>query len=630
MNKAKDKKNSSIFRLNLLFFLVFLLFAAIIFRLSYVQLVEGDKYKAVADSNRTKTIPFTAPRGLIKDANNEVLVSNKTVWTITFQISEDTKQDFDQIATDLTRILAKPEDDQEKLKKDIFDRMDVTPGQYKSSKYIPRVIEVDIDEKTRAYIEEHKSELVGVEVIPDQTRDYIYGDFMAQVLGYTRSIPNDDLEYYQALGYKLTDRVGRYGLEKQYENVLHGKDGEYVVEVNSRYAAVEQKEFKNPVPGNNLILTIDKEYQMAVEKSLEKNVNELRDREVKPMKDVDKATAVVLDVKTGAVLAMANYPRYDPNWYNGPISQELYAEHIQPYEANLAIRGRYPAGSTVKPLTVLMGLEEEVITTKTVIQDNGIIQYDRNANGDPIYMRNYGNKALGPIDLEKALQKSSNVFMTKIALDMKAKFGTYETLDKMRYYDEMFGLGVKTGIDLPEELPGNISSQPNVVQHSIGQHDTFTAIQLAQYVSTIANDGYKMRPYLVQAIEEGSVSGTSGKILQKKEPEVLSKANIDQKYFEAVQRGMYAVTQPGGTAYSALKDLPIKVGAKTGTAQAAERGKDDHAVFVGYAPYDDPEIAFAIIVPHGGGGGSSAGPIARDIIEAYIEIYGIDNEVLNK
>lgn len=618
---GKNKKNNSVFRLNLLFFVVFLLFAAIIVRLSYVQLVEGEKYSAVAANNRTKTIPFTAPRGLIKDANNEVLVSNKTVWTITFQINEDEEQDFDQIATVLTDILAEPNQDKKELKVEILKRMDVNPAQYKSSKYIPRIIEVDINDKERAYIEEHKSELSGIEVIPDQMRNYINGDFMAQVLGYTRSIPNDQLEYYQALGYKLTDRVGRYGLEKQYENVLHGTDGQYIVEVNSEYATVKQKAFKEPIPGNNLILTIDKRYQEALEASLEKYVNELKNRSVNPMKDADKASAVVLDVNTGAVLAMANYPRFDPNWYNGIITQELYETKIQPYEANLAIRGRYPAGSTVKPLTVLMGLEEGVIKTDTVINDTGIIQYDRNALGDPIYMKNYGGKANGPTDLKKALQKSSNVFMAKIALDMRNKYGLYDTLEKMRYYDSMFGLGVKTGIDLPEELPGTISSQPNIVQHSIGQHDTFTVLQLAQYVATIANDGYRMRPYLVQAVEEGSVSGTTGKILYKREPEVLNKVDIDPKYFKAVQEGMYQVTQPGGTGYYSMLGLPIKVAAKTGTAQAAEPNMDDHAVYVGYAPYDDPEIAFAVLVPYGGGGGSSAGPIARDIVQYYLDFY---------
>jgi len=618
--KNKEKKPIAIGRINILFFVVFLMFAGIIFRLSTVQLVEGAKYKELAATNRTKTIPFTAPRGLIKDANNEVLVSNKTVWTITFQVEEEIKQDFPKIAADLASLLSVQADDLEKLTNDILVSMDVGPY-YRASKYIPRIIQVDVDERIRAYIEEHKIELPGVEVIPDQMRNYIYGDFMAQVLGYMRSIPIDQLEYFQALGYKLTDRVGRYGLEKQYEDVLHGIDGQNIVEVNSAYASVAQKDFMDPVPGDNIILTVNKDFQKAIEDSLEKYVNLLQTREVKPMKDATEATAVVLDPNTGAILAMANYPRFDPNWYNYPISQELYVNSIQPYEANLAIRGRYPAGSTVKPLTVLMGLEEGIIKTNTTINDRGSIQYDKYANGDPIYMRNYGSQSFGQISLQKALQKSSNVFMATIALQMKEQRGIYETLNTMRYYDQMFGLGVKTGVDLPEELPGNISPVQNYVQHSIGQNDTFTAMQLAQYVSTIANGGYRMEPYLVQAIEEGTALGTSGRIIYKKEPVVLNKVDISSENLKAVQAGMHQVTQLGGTAYYSLLGLPIKSAAKTGTAQAAEKNKDDHAIFVGYAPYDNPQIAFAVLVPYGGGGGSSAGPIARDIIQAYLDIY---------
>lgn len=618
----KEKRPISLIRINILFFIVFLLFAGIVFRLSYVQLVEGSHYKAMAASNGTKDIYFTAPRGLIKDANREVLVRNKTVWTITFQIDEAGNQNFDDISYTLAKLLKKPKEELEVRQKEVLKSMDVGPY-YRSSKYIPRILQVDINEKTRAYLEEHKQELPGVEVIPDQMRNYLYGDFMGQVLGYMRSIPEDQLEYYQALDYKLTDRIGRYGLEKQYENVLHGTDGIYEVEVNSQYETVAQKGYTPPESGNNLILTIDKRFQEAVEKSLEKHVKEIQTRKRNPMKDATKATAVVMDPNTGAILAMGNYPRFDPNWYNYPFTQEFYEKNIQSYEANMAIRLRYPIGSTAKPLTVIEGLENGVITTNTVINDKGLIQYDYDANGRPLYMRNYATHAYGKITLYQALKKSSNVFMTEVALRMKEKYGVYKTLEIMRNYDRMFGLGEKTGVDLPEENPGHLSNQPNFVQHSIGQHDTFTAMQLVQYTSTIANGGYRMQPYLVQSIEKGSISGTTGKIIYNHEPVVLNKVDVDPKSIEAVKEGMYRVTQLGGTGYYAMLGLPIKVAAKTGTAQAANRSMDDHAVFIGFAPLDHPKIAFAVIVPYGGDGGSSAGPIARDIIQSYLDIYGI-------
>lgn len=615
--KAKKKKKPiTVTRLNILFFIIFILFAVIIFRLAFVQLINGDEYSELAEYTRTKTIPISAPRGLIKDANNVVLASNETVWTITFEINDEIEQDFDGIATILASLLAETEEELEEKKDEILKNMDVGPY-FRASKYIPRVIQIDIDEKARAYIEEHLADLPGVTVMADQIRNYVYNTFMAQTIGYTRVISDSQLDYYQALNYKPTDRVGAYGLEKEYETVLHGADGEYVVEVDSDYSTVEQKSEENPVPGNNLILTIDMNFQKAVEKSLEKVVKGLQEK----TEDVTLATAVVMDPNDGAVLAMANYPSYDPNWYNGPISQEFYDKNIVLYEANTAIRGRYAIGSTAKPLTVSMALEEGIIAANTVVNDRGRIAYGYDYKGDTIYMKNYGGRAFGLITLSKALKYSSNVYMTEIALRMVKQRGIDTTLETMRYYDNMFGLGTMTGIDLPEELSGYISRNKNYVQHSIGQDDTFTCIQLAQYVSTIANDGYKMEPYLVKEIEEGSSMGGSGKIIYEHDPKVLNKVDVSLENLKLVQGGMKEVTERGGTAYYYFTGLPMEVAAKTGTAEAPDKRKNDHSIIMGYAPYDDPQVAFAVIVPYGAGNGASSGQVARDILEGYIDIY---------
>ena len=637
MRKAKDKtkKPKFITRMNILFFFVFMLFAAIIFRLSFIQLVEGEKYSALAETYREKKIPRNAPRGLIKDANQTVLVNNKIVWTVTFHINEGQKQNYEEIASRLTNVLVKPEDDKEELKEAILTDMDVGPY-FTASKYIPRVIEagVDIDQKTRAYLEENHQLFPGIEVVPDQVRNYLFNDFMAQVIGYTRQIPDSEFSYYQAIGYKLGDRIGRYGLERKYEHSLRGTDGQDIVEVNSAYAKVEVKDKVNPVAGNNLILTIDKRYQEAIEASLERKVKEIQSTDTKEGENVTQAMAVVMNPKTGAILAMANYPRYDPNWFNASrLPADLYIEKIMPFELNAAIRQPIAIGSTAKPLTVLMGLQEGVITTNTRINDQGRILFDYRTDSEgnkvPLYLPNYGGKAHGSIDLKVALQKSSNVFMAEIALRLRDKYASArKAIEVMREYNQMFGLGVNTGVDLARELSGKVNIDvPNFVQESIGQHDTFTVMQLAQYTSAIANGGYRMRPYLVDAVEEGTSSGVGGRILFKQEPEVLNQIEIPTEYFNAVKQGMFMVTQPGGTAYYTLNDLPIKVAAKTGTAQTGIKVKYkgkwvelDNSVLIGFAPYDDPEIAFAIAVPYGGGG-SASGPIAKDIIESYLEIY---------
>jgi len=605
-----------------LFFLVFLFFAGLIFRLSYVQLVEGQNYKDLANTYRDKSIPITAPRGLIMDSNHQVLVNNKTIWTLTFQISEQQKQDYEQIATTLTNLVIKPGENKEDIKKSILDSMDIGPV-FKDSKYIPRTIYEDIDEKTRAYIEEHKEELPGVEVIPDQMRNYLFKDFMGQTIGYTRKIPAGVLEYYQALGYKSSDRIGKQGLEKQYENVLHGKDGYSLIEVNSAYEAIRQKDYVAPVPGNNLILTINKAYQDAIEKALADQVNALRPKHP----DVKIGMAVVMNPKTGAILALANYPRYDLNMWNGIVTQQMY-DQIRDFEPNHAIQDGYPVGSTYKPLTILAGLQEGVINQNTIVQDNGTLRYGKLASD---VMRNYRNHAYGTLNPQKALKFSSNIFMTEVGLRLRAKYGTEKAVGTLRHYDRMFGLGEYTGIDLPEENTGLQSKDLTpLIQHTIGQHDTFTALQLTQYVSTIANSGFRMQPFLVQAIEEGTLSGTGGRIIYNHDPVILNKIPMPQTYINTVKQGMYEVTQSGGTAASVFNGLPFKVGAKTGTADDANPSKEPNGVFIGFAPFDDPEIAFSIIIPHGGTGSGATGPVARTIVQAYLQQGLMDSTGVNQ
>jgi len=602
-------------RFNLLFFLVFLLFISLIIRLAYLQLLHGKDFVAMAETNRTKEIKITAPRGLIRDVNGEVLVNNKTVFSVTFTESENFKQDFAKIAETLAPVLGLP-------KEEVLKKMDVGKIR-KYPSYLPRRLKVNVTPEIMAFIEEHKSELPGVELIAEQTRNYIYDKFLAQVLGYTRPITQEIADYYRTLGYNLQDRVGMRGLEKQYESYLHGKDGKELVEVNNQYQFINKQQLKDPIPGNDLVLTIDKDYQMAVEKVIKENIEKMK--LVSDTEKVSQATAVVLNPKTGEVLAMANYPQYDPNLFNEEIiEQDIYQNEILPYEKNLAVQEAFAPGSTIKPLTELIGLEEGVITKDTVIYDSGYMQIGN------LKKYNYKHHAYGSLDLKTALQKSSNVFMFNIAMRIanypasitqyKQEFATFD------YYHQMFGLGVYTGIDLPEEIEHGWKSTykelGNLADIAIGQYDTFTAIQLAQYVSTIANGGYRMKPYLVKEVREGSIAtGTNkslGKVLIENNPTVINQVDIKPEYIKLVQEGMRKVTEPGGTGYYTFLGLPFNVAAKTGTAEV---GNSQNALMIGYAPYENPEIAFAVIVPYGKTGGESAGPIARGIVEAYWQIY---------
>lgn len=612
-----DQNRKATFRYNLLFYIVFILFALLVGRLAYLQLIQGEDYLAQAESFRSKSIPINASRGLIKDINGDVLVDNITAWTISFEIDDELEQDYDQISDVLAKLTSKgAADDSEaflKEKESILKNMDVGPV-FQAPKYIPRVVKRGIDDSTRAYIEEHRLELPGVSVISDEIRNYIYGDFMAQVIGYTRGIPSNETDYYLARGYKLTDRVGRYGLEKQYEDVLKGQDGSYQVEVSSAYLKLEAGEINNPVSGNNVLLTVDKNFQHAVEQILERNVTELNEKH----EDIKLATAVVLDLNTGAVRAMGNYPRYNPNWFTDVVSTELYQTYIMPYEGNTAIRGRYEIGSASKPITVLAGLESGAIGLNTVINDQGRIAYDRNPLGQILYLRNYGGRALGRINIQDALKYSSNVFMGEISLKMKEMYGIDQTMEFYRYYGNMLGVGTKTGIDLPEELAGIVADNRNYVMQSIGQNDTYTALQLAQLAATIGNGGYLMEPYLIEAIEERSASEGLGKILYKHETNVINELDVVPDHLRVIQEGMEGVTSTGGTAYGSFYGSQVKVAAKTGTSEVANRAA--HTIITGYAPADSPEIAFSVIVPHGDVPGFAAGNIAREIIDEYFRI----------
>lgn len=612
---APEEDRSLAKRLMFLFFIVFLIFSALVVRLAYIQLVRGEEYLTMLENNQLKQLPITAPRGRILDANGVVLVDNKTVFTVTFQPLDDEEQDVDRIA----QILADLVQDDESLrmsKEEILELMDV--GAKRSSLYIPRRIMSNITPEMVAYIEEHRAELPGVEVVTEPMRDYKFGKLLAHVIGYTRPVPAEQKERYLARGYRVDDRVGYDGLEAQYEFQLKGKDGYKEVVVNRHYETMETRKVVQPVPGNDLVLTIDHQFQAKVEAILEETVKTLQKEQ--PELGVTQASAVVLQPKTGAVLALANYPSYDPNLYNYPLSQEVYETQIRYRDQNIAISGTYTPGSVVKPVTVMMGMQEGLITPQTKL-NSGIVYFgvDRRSVTD-------GGRVKGPINSRVALQRSSNVFMVNIGIRWVERYpGSYVDLfDEFDRYYQMFGLGQKTGIDLPGEkigLRNHAKQYGNLLYMTFGQYHNYTPMQLAQFVATVANDGYRMQPYLVQEIREGSQNGElSSNVLWRHTPKVLNRVDIDPAYIREAQEGMRLVAAPGGTGYSVYAGLPFQVAAKTGTAQT---GAGNNSLIVGYAPYQNPEVAFVVVVPKGGGGSAVSGPVSRKILEAY---FGLDEE----
>lgn len=605
MTQDKEKQTIVSKRLNVLFLLVFLALTILIFRLSFVQLTLGDVYSKKADQNSYITQNIPAPRGIIFDRNEYELVRNKPAFTITFQRLPDDRQNVIYLIGQLFGPLNMQPDE-------LYKKMDPDGEPY------TRKIVTNADPEMVAYVKEHAEELPGINVVVEPIREYVNGNLASHVLGYLNDIPEDYWKEHQD-EYKKSDLIGTSGIEKEYEKYLKGKDGELKVEVNRNYQPLNDKRTLDPAPGNNLILTLDKELQAATEKALAERIEEMK----KEIKTVKHGAAIAMNPKTGEILAMASYPSYDPNdWVDGIDVKEY--EQFAPAEMNRAIQQVYEPGSTIKMSTILIGLREGVITPNTIVNDPGITY----VAGQPI--RSW--KQIGRIDAYHALAESSNVYMIET---FRRVFKTHQItsvshfkevtqpqiMQKVLDYHEEFGMGlIKTGVDLPYEEKGQITLEgeyPDFAWASFGQIEKYTLMQLANYVSTIANDGKRMQPYVVSEIRS-----PDNKVIEKREPKLLNEVSFSQEHLKVAQEGMrQVITKPYGTFHWVFRDYPVPVAGKTGTSETG-RGTEN-SLFVGYAPYDDPEIAIAIIIPdnkHMSHSSTTLGPIAKAMFDSHFDL----------
>lgn len=560
MTKKNRGKHLS-FRLNILFLLTFLLFSALIFRLGFVQIVHGEEWKNKTERNSIRSVSVEAPRGWIMDRNGEILVNNVPVFTVTYtgnnRINKEQQEFLAQRLSELIDMNAE----------DILREMN------RGSAFAPQRLKQELTFEEVSRVSEHLYELPGIDVMVDPIRNYRYDGLFRGFLGQVRQIPEKELADYLAKGYRRNELVGTSFLEKQYEEQLRGTEGAIEVIVDNKLRPISDSVLTPGQRGNDLVLSIDLKLQETIERVISNNIeeNEL----------VTNAFFVAMDPFTGEVLGMSNDVRTVG-----------------------AGRTSYAAGSTVKMATVLMGLHEGIVTPQTTITDAPITIGN-------LVKRSWRN--LGQVNTLQALQRSSNVYMFRIGLKLANSSGSgyYDlgAFDKAFYYFSQFGLGVKTGIDLPEGLTGEFEGYKSndrrlglLADFMIGQYHNYTPLQLAQYVSTIANGGYRIQPHLVKEVRRGVPTEEEiGQIIMKKEPTILNKIDMSEEHIALVQRGMEMVTEPGGTAHSMFRDFPIKVAAKTGTAQTVNpdgtRGLN-HTLLIGYAPADNPQIAFATIVPH--------------------------------
>ena len=676
--KQKKKKSHIPFRLNLLFLIVFFSFIALISRLAYIQLVKGEEFVALVQRTETTTAKKSVPRGSIYDSQGRVLVGNKPKLAINYTRPADVKTStMLDIAKKLTTLISVDASDlKERDLKDYWvatnpDKVDslLTADEKKkvakenistSQTYEMQLAHISADElnysdaekqviaiftkmnsayalstvtlknegvteQEVAKISERLGELRGVDIDSDWDREYPMGDMLKTILGTVSSektgLPADRVKSLLAQGYSLNDRVGTSYLEEQYETVLSGTKTVVKSQTNTKGEIINSTETYAGKGGSNLVLTIDTEFQKKIEEIATKSVEEMTDPAA------DRVYIVVMNPKNGDVLGITGKKKkFDENFHSTGVEDDALG----------AINNSFGMGSVVKPATVLSGYMDGAIT----LDDNTIvdepIEFEASKPKSSWFNRN-GKIELTDLD---ALERSSNVYMIKLAMKMGGQT-TYEKggrlninlslFDKLREYYAQFGLGVRTGIDLPNEgkgYNGGTADAFSALDFAFGQFDLYTPLQLAQYMSTIANGGTRIAPRLVKEIHETSPSGGIGNLEDVVPTKIMNSIQVSKEILDHIKEGLYRVTHgENGTSATTFRTYSPQVAGKTGTTEAFYSGPNpkytneavENSSFISYAPYDNPEIVVAVVAPYFKDGSPSdyAAKVAKQVYDAY-------------
>ncbi|MBD2847876.1 penicillin-binding protein 2 [Paenibacillus sp. IB182496] len=660
--EAAKRRNFS-FRLNVFFFVAFFAFSVLIVRLAVLQFVEGPEMKEREASIGTRYVKIPPIRGNILAAGGEEIAYSTSMQSLYYTLAYDTStEQAQQMAGRLAEALnANREPDAEALTEEqIFDIMDVKGR--RSYVYEPRRIKADLSEREIAYFMERRDLYPGVEIVEESIRNYSEDTIAVQLIGYMRGFNslnqgNNAIRYYVDIAedngnrdpadqYLDKELVGYDGIELMFQEELRGRNGLKTYPVDYMSRIVGPMELTLPEKGNNVYLTIDRDIQLDTEQAILDHLHTINTssdpQEYAPY--AKTGYAVAMEVKTGNVVAMASMPDYDPNVWKDGVSQEQY-NYLMYFTNNGTIRSvpayyedvkegynhpssLVPLGSTQKPLSVLLGLNEGLFTTTTMYNDIGFFEFGR--EGYETRVNNASNARNGLLDPSRAIAKSSNAFMSEMVGNKLYMMPGNEGLELWDRYNKEFGLGVPTGSGLPNESSGIInyfheaesgSSQSALIYASFGQQGQYTALQLAQYATMLANRGQRIKPQLVKEIRT-----SDGELVRTYEREVLNEVDIPDEYWREIEIGMDQVPVRG------FDDFPYDFRRKTGTSQqdVGNRKKVENAVFIAYAPADDPVLAVAVVVPDGGYGGRGAAPIARQIFDAYDAYVGLDGQPKGK
>ncbi len=659
--------------------IAFVMLCAVLWKLFSLQVLEGKDYKELADNRMTTNITEKAPRGAIYDRYGVSLVSNKVGYSVVLQRAGMTADELNEVAERVTSLLNEfgceyydtlpityepyefdfdndeDESREEWFSSNTYKDKRITPdmsaeeviNEYKkiygvSSAYTEeqarRIIglryeaelhgfnavtaytladDVSVDVVTR--IKENKDLYTGISISNSYVRTFDRPGVATHLLGRTGRINAEEYAEKKNNGYGMNDIIGKQGIELWAEDYLKGTDGTLGLLRSVDKGKTPVVDSIDPIPGNYLVLTIDSDLQEYTEKSLENTIKSISASGTKNKgEDCNAGAAVCIDVKTGDVIACASYPTYDMSRFDEDYSK-LIKDEAKPMW-NRAVSGTYSPGSTFKPLSAIAALQTKNLSVNEIINDEGVYKYY--ADYQPAcWIWNSYHLTHGPINVTQALENSCNYFFYEVGRRMGIN-----TLDD---YAAKFGLGVKTGVELSEETAGHMASPEykkqvvesvtendwyggDTLQAAIGQsYSLFTPIQLANYTATIANGGTRYKVNLIKSIR----SSVDGSIVKEFTPQVEETIDMSSEVLNAVKEGMRKVTDEG-SASDIFSGYSIAVGGKTGTAQLGNGS--NNALFIAYAPFDNPQIAVAVVLEHGVAG-TNAAYVARDIFDKYFE-----------
>ena len=673
--KERTKKEHRNLRFNIITIVVYIIGIILITTLFKLQIIDGPKYREMSNTRLSRESTLEPSRGEITDRSGNILATTTSSFNVELFKTKSDSENLNQCIINLVSLFEKNgikypdnfpmnkegtsftidgdklkewliqyklpesslpeevfkkfmekydinENDNKLARKIISIRYEITTKGYSSTKSINLAKNVSRD--IVAQISERNSEFPGVTITTSTTRKYNYGTLASHIIGYIGSI--SEKEYQEAKEiYNNNDNVGKTGIEAAFEEYLRGTKGKEEIEMSVDGTITGQEITKEPIQGSTIALTIDSKLQEISERALANNINKIRNGGFSSKYNAKGGSVVVINVHSGEILALASNPDYSPESWVGGISVSEYNKIIENNSLfNKAISGSYAPGSIFKMVTAIAGLETGAITIAEKINDTGV--YSKYKDYKPhCWIYDSSRRGHGYLNVSEAIQHSCNYFFYEVGDRIK--------IDNLDKYARYFGLGYRTGIELPSETTGILAS-PEVAEKvgetwtygrnlsaAIGQsYNAFSPIQMAKYVAMVANGGNKIKPTIIKKImnadgTESSKTEISSFIedkykIENNDSESLS---FSETNIRAVLEGMKSVTDEGGTASSVFRGFDIEVGGKTGSAEA---GNNVNAWFVGFAPYQSPEIAVVVMVENGGHGFYTA-EAAKEIIAEY-------------